>query len=69
MVVSDFTHNTGTLPETAAAKLNVPIFTVGIGPIDGDRPDEMGKVVLVGVEPVSDGLVDLVVGRPRPSTG
>ena len=31
MVVSDFNRNAGPLPEEAAGKLNVPIFSVGVG--------------------------------------
>ncbi len=31
MVVSDFNRNAGSLPETAARKLNVPIYSVGLG--------------------------------------
>lgn len=44
-------------------------FSVRIILPTSHRPDEMGEVVLVGMEPVSERLVDLVVGGSPPSTG
>jgi hypothetical protein len=57
--------------DTAALPLSMQPggLTVRIGLPTGHGSNQMGKVVLFGVEPASGGFIDLVVGRPRPSTG